>query len=195
VTTCPKCQQPVPGLLCGSCGTILPPRAIDPFAALGVERRFDLDLAALEGRFRELSRKLHPDRFVRAPADERVRSLAAATTLNESYRTLRDPMARARALLAAEGVSIGENESVDPELVMEVMELREEVEDAAAENDPARLDAIRASVTARRDAALGGLPAQFAGGQLGAAKAAVISIRYFDRLLEAAAPRAAQGAV
>jgi molecular chaperone HscB len=192
MAACPKCQKDVSGLVC-ACGAIQPPRAIDPFAALDLPRRFDLELGDIESRFRELSRKLHPDRFARAPADERVRSLSAATTLNESYRALREPIARARALLAAEGVTIGENESVDAALVHEVMELREEVEEAREADDTARLGAITASVGARRDAALQGLAAQFAAGDLAAAKAAVIAIRYFDRLLEATAPAAATG--
>lgn len=40
----------------------------DPFEMLGVERRFDLDLKVLEKTHRELSRALHPDKFVQAGA-------------------------------------------------------------------------------------------------------------------------------
>ncbi len=41
---------------------------MDPFATLGIEPRFDLDVRAVEARHRELSRTLHPDRYSGAPA-------------------------------------------------------------------------------------------------------------------------------
>ena len=39
---------------------------MDPFATLGIARAFDVDLAAVEKMHRELSRALHPDRYVGA---------------------------------------------------------------------------------------------------------------------------------
>jgi curved DNA-binding protein CbpA len=80
-----------------------------PFDILGVEARFDLDLAALEKRFRDLSRDVHPDRSRRA-------ELGASIDLNAAYRTLKDDLARGRALLEARGVAVGgEERENDPE--------------------------------------------------------------------------------
>ena len=51
---------------------------MNPFATLGVEPRFDLDLPALEKTHRELSRALHPDKYVGATASERRAALERA---------------------------------------------------------------------------------------------------------------------
>jgi len=57
--------------------------------------------------------------------------------LNVAYRTLKDPISRAKYLLQLEGVKALDERSktADPALLMEVMELREEVEESgSAEN-------------------------------------------------------------
>src|SRR4051794_15429497 len=103
----------------------------DPFAILGVPRRFSfpagLASAELEQRHRDLSRALHPDRHVNAPPAERRLALEKAVAVNDAFRTLRDPLSRAQALLALHGVAITEGDRASNALLMEVMELREEL--------------------------------------------------------------------
>ena len=80
----------------------------DYFDVFGVDRRFDVDLAALEARYRELSRKLHPDRFATADPRARRASLQRSVQLNEAWRTLKDPF-RARSICWRwSGVSAGQ---------------------------------------------------------------------------------------
>lgn len=114
---------------------------MNPFETLGVEPRFDLDRAALEQRHRDLSGALHPDRYAGRPAAERRMALDKAITVNEAFRLLRDPVRRAEALLAANDVNVGETAEpkASPELLMEMMEIREELAEARAGKD---LDAI-----------------------------------------------------
>jgi molecular chaperone HscB len=157
----------------------------DRFAQLGVERRFDLDAGVIEERYRELSRKLHPDRFAKADAKARVLSLQAATALNDAYRMLRDPVKRAEYLLSLEGIEIGENEAVDPELLGEVLELRETLADARSAGDSAGAAVLAGGVRARRDEAMAGVGRLFAeGGSLEEIKRRLVSIRYFQRFLD-----------
>jgi molecular chaperone HscB len=190
---CVSCHEPAgQGLICQACGAILPPRRVDPFSALGVPPRFDLTADELEARFRELSRKLHPDRFAKAPARERMLSLQASTTLNDSYRLLKQPLARAQALLALDGVTIGENDKVGGEFLMEMMELGEAIHDAKAEGDAGALERAMSAVQARRDDAMNDIIRLFAdNGERAAIKDRLIAIRYFDRLLEAGEVRPA----
>jgi molecular chaperone HscB len=197
---CPSCHEAAgSGLVCQACGAILPARLVDPFDALGVSPRFDVAPDELEGKFRELSRKLHPDRFARAGAKERTLSLQAATTLNDSYRKLKHPLRRAEALLARGGLAIAESDRVGPEFLLEMMELGEAIHDARDGNDAAALERALEDVRGRREAALAAMTAAFARGDaLPEAKAQLIAIRYFDRLLEAGEPadgaaRAAEG--
>jgi molecular chaperone HscB len=124
----------------------------DPFETLGVEPRFKLDLAALEQRHRDLSRALHPDRYAGASAAERRLALGRAIDVNEAFRVLRDPIRRAEALLARAGVPVGETREPKPppELLMEMMELREELASAAQAKDLERVHKLAGGMRARQ---------------------------------------------
>src|SRR5689334_12410104 len=82
--------------------------ARDPFEVFGIPPRFEVDLAALELRHRDLSKALHPDRYAGAPAAERRLALNRAIEVNEAWRVLREPVKRAEALFARAGVPVGE---------------------------------------------------------------------------------------
>ena len=114
---------------------------MNPFETLGVEPRFDLDTKSLAQRHRDLSGALHPDRYAGRPAAERRMALDKAISVNEAFRLLRDPVRRAEALLEAHDVSVGETAEpkASPELLMEMMEIREELSEAKAKKG---LDAV-----------------------------------------------------
>ena|SRR5271165_2324 len=95
-------------LFCPHCSKIQPPSVGDYFSVFALEPRLNLDLAALEREFHRLSRRLHPDRFARAPENEREWSLADTALLNDAYRTLKDPIRRTEYLLKLHGAEIGE---------------------------------------------------------------------------------------
>jgi molecular chaperone HscB len=98
----------------------------------GLEHRLDLDLKDLETRFYALSRQHHPDRFTFKSREEQQFALDATSILNDAYRTLRDPLARAEYLLKENGFDIGEQgtKNVPPELLEEVFELNMALEEA-----------------------------------------------------------------
>lgn len=119
---------------------------MDPFATLGLSLRFDLDVNELEKRYRDLQRALHPDKHMDAGALERRAALSKAVEVNEAYRVLRDELSRAAALLAAHGVNVSSESKADPELLMEVMELREALADARSSSDQALIDKLASDV-------------------------------------------------
>jgi molecular chaperone HscB len=123
----------------------------DPFEMLGVERRFDLDLAALEKTHRELSRALHPDKYAQAGASERRAVLEKAASVNEAWRTVRDPIRRAEALFELVGIPVGEDNEpkASAAFLMEVLEEREALADARAAKDLANVRAVGAAMSAR----------------------------------------------
>ena len=95
-------------LFCPHCSKIQPPPGGDYFSVFGLVPVLDLDLGMLEHQFHKLSRKLHPDRFARASANEKDWSLADTALLNDAYRTLKDPIRRTEYLLKLHGAEIGE---------------------------------------------------------------------------------------
>jgi molecular chaperone HscB len=163
----------------------------DPFATLGIEPRFDLDLGVVEQRHRDLSRALHPDRYSGAPAAERRLALGRAIEVNEAIRLLRDPIRRAEALLRRAGVRVGEMEEPkpDPELLMEMLESREELSEAAKKKDAAALKKLEEAMRAREGAVLAALGQGFeAGGgdpqRLVALYPKLAELRYIRRFLD-----------
>lgn len=112
----------------------------DYFRFFGYDRRLDLDTGELQKRFYELSRKFHPDRFARMPAAEQQYALDATSILNDAYRVLRDPIARAEYVLTQEGFDVGEQRGKDvpPELLEEVFELNMALEELRGGDTSAR---------------------------------------------------------
>jgi molecular chaperone HscB len=138
-------------LFCAGCEALQPPRpGRDYFEVLGMPRRFELEPEALEAAFKQLSRRLHPDRFATASPRERRLSLEHATALNDAYRTLRVPVKRAEYLLGLWGRPIGEEASRGTRLPMEfleeVMELRERIAEAKFERDTEGVQRLLARV-------------------------------------------------
>ncbi len=163
----------------------------DPFAALDLPVRYDVDTATLEERFRERSREVHPDRFVGAPAAERAKALVATRALNDAFQVLRRPARRAEAVLAGYGVVISDREPLDPAFLMEILDLREELAAARAAGATADVTRLAGVMRARQRALLDGLTPQFArltgaddAAVLATIKRDLITLRYVDRYLD-----------
>ena len=111
----------------------------DYFELFGIARSLNLSLDMLQQRYYQLSRELHPDRFMRQPEAERQRALDLSSTLNDAYRTLKDPLKRAHYVLSQEGFD-GEQRSTDvpPELLEEVFELNMALEEMCGGDHSAR---------------------------------------------------------
>src|SRR5216684_5977344 len=130
---------------CEACGKVQPPAPVDYFTCFGLPRKLNLDVAALEKDFYELSRKLHPDLNARAGSQEQEWSLQQSSLLNDAYRTLKDPIKRTQYLLRLEGVELEEQSKaateqarssgqvkkqiVPPDLLEEVFELNMQLEE------------------------------------------------------------------
>ncbi len=162
---------------------------MDPFSILGLPRRYDLDLKAAEKAHRELSRALHPDRYVSAGASERREALAKAADVNEAWRVVRDPVRRAEALIALAGLEVGDGKEPkpDPELLMDVLEKREALADAKAARDLGKVRALSEEMQLREAKAEVVLARELGeGGSATAALPRLGELRFFRRFLEEA---------
>jgi molecular chaperone HscB len=131
----------------------------NPFEILGLAPAFELDTAELEQRQRELNRAVHPDRHAGKGAAERRQSLSRSMDINQAYRVLRDPAARAEALFELVGVhGFAERTVTDPALLGEMLEQREQLDEVRRNKDRAALRALEQNMTERQqqvEAALG----------------------------------------
>lgn len=163
----------------------------DYFELLGVGQAFDVDMSTLEKNFRERSKLVHPDRHVGASSAERVAALQDSMTLNEAFKTLSKPSARAEYLLALHGIVIAEHERIDPLLIAEILDAREELAAAIAGGDQGRLESLEEVMLDNKDeilANVAGLFKEHAKGKsseiLEDVKQQLILLRYVDRYLE-----------
>lgn len=110
--------------------------------------QFALDETALDAAYRTVQTQVHPDRFAAAGDAQKRIAMQWATRANEAYRTLRDPLKRASYLLSLRGVDIGaeNNTAMEPAFLMQQMEWREGIEDAAAARNVDALDALLAEL-------------------------------------------------
>jgi molecular chaperone HscB len=196
---CWSCERPEgDGPLCEKCDAVQPPRPRTHFELLGLPAAFGLDPAAIEARYKEWSRKLHPDRFARAEPRARRYSLEQATALNDAYRTLRDPTRRAEYLLHLQGIQIdsdkggGSTVKLSASLLGEMMELGEALADARIEGRAADVARMADDVRGRRDRAMSEVEREFresGDGALGRIATRLAAMRYYDRFLADAAAR------
>ena len=191
---CWSCKGPVPpaGLFCPVCDAVQPPGQLDPFERFDIPRRFDVDTDALEGRFFDLQRRLHPDRFAAAGTRALGLSQQQAAALNDAHEALRDPVRRAGVLLGLAGREVPGTDTHtvhDPDLLMEAMEMREALQDADS------TAALRPLIEQTREQARGceqDLAAAFDGENYEDAARLMLRLRYLLKLNEEIRARRAE---
>jgi molecular chaperone HscB len=173
----------------------------DPFDLFDVDPAYDLDLGELERRHRDLSRALHPDRYAGRPAAERRQALGKSIEVNDAWRVLRDPVRRAEALMARLGAPVQETGAppTDEELLMEMLELREELSNARQQRDPEAVIRVSGKVRQRQARLTDSMAADFRAaldkevgsaedrGTLDALLRKLAELRYYRKFLEDAA--------
>ncbi|HJX66932.1 MAG TPA: Fe-S protein assembly co-chaperone HscB [Polyangia bacterium] len=191
------------GMLCVGCGAVQPPdRTADHFRVFGLPRKFDLDMADLERRYKEMTKVLHPDHFARADGRARRASLERSVQLNLAWSTLSEPVPRAEYLLSLQGIEVGEYASskksgeidnratqpVDTALLIEVMDLREALAGARSRGDGATVARLVADAQTHHDKEMEEVAAGFAAAKpdLAAIAARMVAARYYRRFLEEA---------
>jgi molecular chaperone HscB len=176
--SCWSCGSMRAAHFCESCGKVQPPVPVDYFSFFGLPLKLNIDVAALEKSFYELSRKLHPDLNARAGTQEQEWSMEQSSLLNDAYRTLKDPIKRTEYLLHLEGVELEEQSKsateraratggtkkqiVPPDLLEEVFELNMQLEELRGnkkmgEDDPALMEEVgkqKLSLEAKHEALL-----------------------------------------
>lgn len=159
---------------------------MDPFATLGIARSFEVDLTVVEKTHRDLSRALHPDRYLGATATERRAALGKAVEVNEAWRIVRDPVRRAEALLELSGVEVGENREPkpDPAFLANMLDLRDALADARSARDLQAVRRLAHEIAERLRDAEAELSRGFAFGETRPLLGRLGELRFYRRFLE-----------
>lgn len=125
----------------------------DDFELFGVPQRFAQDRAALDARWKELQREVHPDKFAAQGAAAQRVAMQWSVRINEAYQRLKDPMRRAAYLCELHGAPIQaeDNTAMPASFLMQQMEWRESLNDAQS---AAELDALDDGVQQAQNQAL-----------------------------------------
>ena len=118
--------------------------ADDHFSLFGLPNAYAIDAAALGQAWREVSARVHPDRFATASAPERRVAMQWSARANEAYRTLRDPLARARYMCEQAGIDLQTetNTAMSPAFLMQQMTWREQLDNARDAQSASAFDAL-----------------------------------------------------
>jgi molecular chaperone HscB len=129
------------------------------FALFGLPERFAIDLAQLDAKWKQLQGAAHPDRFATETAAAQRVAMQWAIRINEAYRRLKDPLARAAYLCTLHGVDLqAENNTAMPAaFLMQQMEWRDALSEAGTLD---AVDALSDEVGASRSATLKSLQAR-----------------------------------
>ncbi|HEX7638028.1 MAG TPA: Fe-S protein assembly co-chaperone HscB, partial [Burkholderiaceae bacterium] len=108
--------------------------AATDFALFGLPERFGLDLPALDAKWKALQGAAHPDRFATETGAAQRVAMQWAIRINEAYRRLKNPLARAAYLCGLHGADVDaeRNTAMPADFLMQQMAWRERLEDAAS---------------------------------------------------------------
>ena len=140
-----------------------------------------IDAQELRKEFLQLQAVAHPDRH---PQELKQRAEATSARINEAYKTLQNPLLRAQYLLSLQGIDVAEDESAkveDPELLMEVLDTREQIETANEEEEVQELRAVNDERVAKSEEIL---EEAFRRDDLERAKKEAVKLRYWINIKE-----------
>jgi molecular chaperone HscB len=131
-----------------------------------------------------LQNRIHPDKY--AAGDVKQHAEALSARINEAYRTLADPLQRAQYLLREwHGIDVTAEDAatkhaLDPETLMEVMEVQETIEEVGATPEgEAEINALKQENDGRIGVCVGALAGYFDKGDIEAARKECIRLRFW----------------
>lgn len=124
------------------------------FELFGLPERFAQDSVAIDARWKELQREVHPDKFAAQGATAQRIAMQWSVRVNEAYQRLRSPLKRAAYLCELRGAPINaeSNTAMPAEFLIQQMAWREALEEAGSE---AGLEHVSAQLAKARADTLG----------------------------------------
>ncbi len=93
------------------------------FEIFNLPEKFDIDLTVLQKNYREIQKKIHPDKFTTSTENEKIQSMIKSTQINDAYKTLKLPLKRASYITSLH--TDDKKIILPPEFLMQQMEWEE----------------------------------------------------------------------
>lgn len=155
----------------------------DYFALLGLTPAFAIDTRMLDDAYHALQRRVHPDKFAHGDGGAQRQAAQLAALANDAYRTLKQPVQRARYLAELRGVDF--NDCALPQnFLFTQLELREAVHKARIAGDRNKLTDLNRSLKREYAELHARLATQLDGEQdYARAGQTLLILQFFDKLL------------
>jgi len=117
------------------------------FELYGLPVCFNPDQDEVKRKFYALSKQYHPDFYIGQSPEKQEEALELSTLNNKAYQVLKDDQKRLHYVLQLkEQLSDGENYSLPPVFLMEMMEVNEALMEQEFDSDPEKLAVIAGDV-------------------------------------------------
>ncbi|PSS01637.1 Iron-sulfur cluster co-chaperone protein [Actinidia chinensis var. chinensis] len=180
---CNSVAEAAPFLVCENCRSVQPvDHAVGYFQIFGLEKKYEIEVKNLEGKYKNWQKKLHPDLVHSKSEKEKEYAAEQSARVIDAYRTLANPLSRAIYVLKLEGEDIDEEKTIsEPDLLTEIMEIREAVEEAA---DSQALSQIQAQVQDKLKHWSGSFATAFQSRNFEEARTSIQKMTYYKRVNE-----------
>ncbi|XP_059149876.1 iron-sulfur cluster co-chaperone protein HscB-like [Physella acuta] len=180
---CGRDTSPETELFFCDCGMVQKPaNDLTYFDLMQLPAGFDIDLKLLSEVYKETQKKLHPDKFSNKSEEECKFAVEQSSLLNKAYNTLQKPLSRALYLLELKGLTIEEDLNFDdPEFLMEILSINEQISSAECSED---LNKLEAGTNKTIDEISKKLSQLFKANNYEGAKFATIRLRYYTTIQE-----------
>lgn len=167
---------------CSHCHKLQGVANIHAFERFGIPVEFDIHYQTVEDKYKSIQRQVHPDRFITAPRQEKIYAAQQSAALNDAYMILKKSDLRAQEMLKIAGHKSGniEEQSLDdPELLMRIIELREQLVDVETQT---QLNDLQEELQQEIIQTESNLSLAFAAKNLDKAASLLNRLRYFNKI-------------
>jgi len=109
--------------------------------------QLNVNKSALPARYIELSKKYHPDYFVKETEDVQQEALERSAMLNKAFKTFQDPDETIKYVLQLKGLLEEEEKySLPADFLMEVMQINEKIMDGDSADVKPKVDNLEKEI-------------------------------------------------
>lgn len=113
------------------------------FELFDIPVQLKVNVASLSKKFFDLSKKYHPDYFVKESEQVQGEALEKSAMLNKAWKTFQTPAATIKYVLQEKGLLLeDEKYELPPDFLMEILDINEQVMDMDKTGDTRQLSSI-----------------------------------------------------